>query len=117
MPAALKMTVGEVTKDTEVEFTNMRMSDGTYTVVVHAVGPILNDGPWLGSLRAIPANEWPEWAVKKYREGRLGPTKLWAFYPVTRTGYDLFRRPAGMAFGKMGAALALRDYIAIRNQG
>lgn len=117
MTSALKLYVRDVTRDTPVAFTNGRSFDGQRFVTVNAIGPVLDDGPWLGSLREVPSHEWPEWAVKQYREQRLGPMKLWAFYPVKKSGYDLYRRPAGMAFGKMGAALALRDYIAARNQG
>jgi hypothetical protein len=117
MGALAKMHTSEVTLDTPVDFTTGRLSSGGRFVSVHAMNGEA-DGPWIGTLVEVPGHLWPQWARDAYYEQRLGPMKLWAFHPVLKSNeYRVSIKPAGMAFGKMGAALALRDYIANRNQG
>lgn len=116
MAEALKMKVADVTFDTKVNYLkNLRLADGTRSVTVYALMPNGQDGPWIGSLRPVPRQLWPEWAREDERRLPLGPVKLWEFYPVVKNGYALHQRPVGMAWGRMGAALALREYIASRN--
>jgi hypothetical protein len=109
-----KMAIGDVTADTEIAWTTYRLHDGTRMVAVEALKPCGCDGPWLGSLRAVPGHKWPEEFKEQARH--MGLIKLWEFVPVLKDGYSLAAEPKGMALGKMAAALALRDFVAERNQ-
>lgn len=114
MRAALKMKVGDVTAETPVAFDTYRSYGGDRWVAVHALNPDGSDGPWLGTLNAVPWDKWPE----RFKDAKRGHIKLWEFRPVLKSDqYRLAVRPVGMALGKMGAALALRDHIADRNRG
>lgn len=102
-----RMNVADVNASTEVTLDAYRDSEGTKCVAVHAVKPCGCDGPWIGELRQ---HNPPEAVLQ-------GEARLWWWFPVLPDNpYKLDWRPIGQDFGKMSAALALRDYIAIRNE-
>jgi hypothetical protein len=104
------LTIEEVGLDTPIGFITNRVGS-TRIVTVYAICEDGSDGPWLGSLLAVPWSKWPG-----SPPDNVGMMKLWEFYPVLKSNrYRLSKKACGVGPGKSGAALALRDYIAERN--
>jgi hypothetical protein len=106
-----KMTLRDVTEDTKVY-----MSRERERVFVQAMQDCGCDGPWLGTLKKIPAHLWTE-EMKQYKRSQRFAAACWAIYPVAKDGYSTTRKPIGWAYGRNNAARQLRTFIVQRRGG
>jgi hypothetical protein len=106
-----KMTLRDVTEDTKLYLDRERGQ-----VFVQAMRDCGCDGPWLGTLKVVPAHLWTD-EMKKHKRSQRFAAAIWAIYPVNKDGYGTRRTPVGWAYGRNNAARQLRSYIAQRRGG